>query len=49
MDSRRVELGEYNTHTRTFTRARKREQVLFDTRMAKKRCILFIKTKNPEN
>ena len=45
----RVEPGEYNTHTSTFTRVCKREQVLFDTRMAKKRCILFIKTKTLEN
>ena len=37
------------THRHTLTRTREREQVLRGTRKAKKRCILSIKIKNPEN
>jgi hypothetical protein len=44
----RVETGEYNTHT-VRTRTREREQVLFDTRKAKKAMHSFYKNKNPGN
>ena len=43
----RVETGEYNTHM--VTRTREREQVLFDTRKAKKAMHSFYKNKNPGN